>query len=399
MTARPGTSPRNRDEPNGRGRSPRPEPAEPQAPAISQAAGRSDQSVAPDAIAALDVLLRGTGNDFLVLTDSRLRITRAGATAAGLAERPLADLPGMSLIAAFGSVALDGIAREALERRTQRQGEVRLGHLGTRVFQVDALPYRTDGLLLFLHDVTSVRRVEQVRRDFIANISHELRTPLSSIKLIAETLSGGAVDDMVTARDFAGQIEREVDHLAQLVDELLELSMIESGEVQLQIEPTAPADIVASVVERLQPLAERNRITLLALPGPGGPSSTLRAAADSARVEQALVNLVHNAVKFSHPEGTVEVDWHTRPGHIRFTVRDQGIGISASHLPRIFERFYKVDRSRARSSDGLGTELRTGSAGLGLAIVRHIAEAHHGMVGAESQEGEGSTFWIDIPAA
>jgi two-component system phosphate regulon sensor histidine kinase PhoR len=389
MTARPDTSPRNRDERNGRAR----------AAAQPQPAARAQDSVAADAIAALEVLLRGTGSDFLVLTDSRLRISRAGATAALLAERALPDLPGMSLIAAFGSVALDGIAREALERRTQRQGEVRLGHLGSRVFQVDALPFRTDGLLLFLHDVTSVRQVEQVRRDFIANISHELRTPLSSIKLIAETLSGGAVDDLVTAQDFAGQIEREVGHLAQLVDELLELSMIESGEVQLQIEPTSPVEVVASVVERLQPLADRSRITLTALRGPGGLDSTLLAAADSARLEQALVNLVHNAIKFSHPEGSVEVDWEARPGHIRFTVRDQGIGIPATHLPRIFERFYKVDRSRARTPEGLGTELRTGSAGLGLAIVRHIAEAHHGMVGAESQEGQGSSFWIDIPVA
>jgi two-component system phosphate regulon sensor histidine kinase PhoR len=396
VTAHSDTSPRNRDERSERDRGvqPRGEADSPTSPAE----GRLEGSVAPDAIAALEVLLRGTGNDFLVLTDGRLHITRAGATAARLAERPLRDLEGMSLIAAFGSVALDGIAREALERRTQRQGEVRLGHLSTRQFQVDALPFRTKGLLLFLHDVTSVRRVETVRRDFIANISHELRTPLSSIKLIAETLSGGAVDEMTTARDFAGQIEREVDHLAQLVDELLELSMIESGEVQLQLEPSAPGEIVASVVERLQPLAERSRITLVALPGPGGPASTLRALADAARLEQAVVNLVHNAIKFSHPEGTVEVDWQERPGHIRFTVRDQGIGISESHLPRIFERFYKVDRSRARTSEGLGAELRTGSAGLGLAIVRHIAEAHHGAVGVESLEGRGSTFWIDIPA-
>src|SRR2546427_2199795 len=162
--------------------------------------------------------------------------------------------------AAFGSWGLEGVAGGAGERRPPRQGEVRLGRLGSRVYQVDALPLRAEGLLMVLHDVTNVRRVEQVRRDFIANISHELRTPLSSIKLIAETLSGGAVDDLVTARDFAGQIEREVDHLAQLVDELLELSMIESGEVQLHIEPTPPSQIVASVVERMRPLAERNRI-------------------------------------------------------------------------------------------------------------------------------------------
>ncbi len=349
--------------------------------------------------AVLDVLLRGTGSDFLVLTDRRLRIPRAGSTAARLAERPSGELAGMSLIAAFGSVALDGVAREAIERRTPRQGEVRLGRLGRRVYQVDALPLRAEGLLMVLHDVTNVRRVEQVRRDFIANISHELRTPLSSIKLIAETLSGGAVDDLVTARDFAGQIEREVDHLAQLVDELLELSMIESGEVQLHIEPTPPPEIVTSVVERMRPLADRNRIRLEELPRPGGSDSMARAAADTARLEQALVNLVHNAIKFSRPEGAVRVGWELRPGQVRFSVRDEGIGIPASHLPRIFERFYKVDRSRARASDVPGSELRTGSAGLGLAIVRHIAEAHNGSVGVESDEGVGSTFWIDIPAA
>jgi two-component system phosphate regulon sensor histidine kinase PhoR len=353
--------------------------------------------VTDQAQAVLEALLRGTGSDFLVLADSRLRISRAGRMAARLAERPAGELRGMSLIAAFGSVALDGVARDALERRTQRQAEVRMGHLGSRIYQVDAMPLRDEGLLLFLHDVTGVRRVEQVRRDFIANISHELRTPLSSIKLIAETLSGGAVDDMVTAQDFAGQIEREVDHLAQLVDELLELSMIESGEVQLKIEPTAPGDVVSSVIERMRPLAERNRVTLEAIPGPAGAASGLRAAADPARLEQALVNLVHNAIKFSHPEGSVRVGWEARPGHVRFFVGDDGIGIPESHLPRIFERFYKVDRSRARASDSPGGELRTGSAGLGLAIVRHIAEAHHGRVGAESAEGKGSTFWMDIP--
>src|SRR4029077_18585130 len=175
---------------------------------------------------------------------------------------------------------------------------------------------------------------------------------------------GGAVDDLVTARDFAGQIEREVDHLAQLVDELLELSMIESGEVQLHIEPTPPSQIVASVVDRRRPLAERNRIRLEELPGPGGNDSMTRASADPARLEQALVNLVHNAIKFSRPEGAVRVACEIRPGHVRFSVRDEGIGIPASHLPRIFERFYKVDRSRARASETPGSDVRTGIPGL-----------------------------------
>lgn len=355
---------------------------------------------AGQAAATLDVLLRGTGSDFLLLTDDRLRITRAGTTAGRLAERPVGELIGMSLIAAFGSVALDGVARDAAERHAPRQGEVRLGHLGSRLYQVEAMPLRGEGLALFLHDVTSMRRVEQVRRDFIANISHELRTPLSSIKLIAETLSGGAVEDLLTARDFAGQIEREVDHLAQLVDELLELSMIESGEVELRIEPIAPDALVASVISRMRPLADRSRIALLeSSPAPVGRDASTRAAADAARLEQALVNLVHNAIKYSHPDGIVRIGWELRPGAVRFLVRDEGIGIPASHLPRIFERFYKVDRSRQRAAQDAGTELRTGSAGLGLAIVRHIAEAHHGSVGAESEEGKGSTFWMDIPTS
>ncbi len=348
--------------------------------------------------AALEALLRGTASGFLILTDERLRIRQAGATAARLAERRAEDLAGMSLIAAFGSAALDAVAREASERGSQRQGEVRLGHLGSQTYHVEAMPLRNGGLLLFLHDVTRIRRAEQVRRDFIANISHELRTPLASIKLIAETLSGGAVDDVETARDFAGQVEREVDQLAQLVDELLELSMIESGEVQLTIEAVAPDAVVKSVVRRMHPLAERNRIRLEAAEPAAAPVSEM-AAADEPRLEQALVNLVHNAIKFSHSDGTVTVGWELRAGYVRFWVRDRGIGIPPGHLGRIFERFYKVDRSRARDEDRADDELRTGSAGLGLAIVRHIAEAHGGSASAESEVGQGSTFWIDIPAA
>jgi two-component system phosphate regulon sensor histidine kinase PhoR len=350
------------------------------------------------ASAALDTLLRGTASGFLILTDDHLRILRAGVTAARLAERPGDDLPGMSLIAAFGSAPLDAVAREALERGTLRQGEVRLGRLGQQVYQVEAMPLHGDGLVLFLHDVTRIRRVEQVRRDFIANISHELRTPLTSIKLIAETLSGGAVDDLPTARDFAGQVEREIDHLAQLVDELLELSMIESGEVQLQIAPVRPDVIVTTVIRRLRPMADRSRVRLDTAP-PGTDEATIRVAADEARLEQALVNLVHNAVKFSHPDGEVTLGWESRGAYVRFWVRDNGIGISPAHLERIFERFYKVDRSRAREDDEIPQEVRTGSAGLGLAIVRHIAEAHGGGAGAQSEEGRGSTFWVDIPTA
>lgn len=346
--------------------------------------------------AALESLFRGTSSDALMLVDERLRLVRVGPLAAELAERRVSELPGMSLIAAFGSAALDSLAREALGDGSPREQELTLGHLATRSFRAEAIPLTGGGILLFLHDITSIRRVERVRRDFIANISHELRTPLASVKLIAETLASGAVDDVATARDFALQVERETDHLAQLVDELLELSQIESGEVQLVLEETAPGTIVTAVVERMTPLADRRRVRL---EDSSADDPDALVAADVTRLGQALVNLVHNAVKFSHPGGTVRVGWERSGRRVRFAVADEGIGIPASHLPRIFERFYKVDRSRARDPQAEPDDLRTGSAGLGLAIVRHIAEAHGGTVGVESQEGVGSTFWIELPLA
>jgi len=351
--------------------------------------------------AAFEALLeRSEGDPILLLVDDRLRIVRAGPQAATLAGRVGTNLEGISLIAAFGSAALDGVVRAAFAAGEPVVGEAQLGHLGSRTFQVDAVPVAGQGFVLALHDITALRRIERVRRDFVANISHELRNPLTSIKLLAETLSSGAADeDEATAREFALQIEREVDHLAQLVDELLDLSIIESGEVRLAIEPLAPDEVVAGVAERIGPVAERSEIAVRTLPGEP-PGSRARAAADPGRLGQALLNLAHNAVKYSRPGGELRIGWAETSdpaGHIRFIVGDDGIGIPASHQGRIFERFYKVDRSRARDEGVDGRP--SGSAGLGLAIVRHIAEAHGGSVGLESVEGVGSTFWIDVPRA
>jgi two-component system phosphate regulon sensor histidine kinase PhoR len=351
--------------------------------------------------AVVEALLRRDGETLLILLDQGLRITGAGAESARLAERPAEELVGMSLIAAFGSAGLDLLAREALAGGQPVTGEAELGRLGARAFAVEALPLDTRGLVLSLHEITTQRRIERVRRDFVANISHELRTPLASIKLLAETLSSGAVDDSQTAHDFATQIEREVDHLAQLVDELLDLSMIESGETQLALETVDPSEMIARVRERIGPLAERAGIRVRAdAPEEGHAGS--RAAADPARLGQALLNLAHNAVKFSHPGGEVRMGWSRQHAAIRFTVADDGIGVPGTHQARLFERFYKVDRSRARgrvSADDLRDHVGGGSAGLGLAIVRHIAEAHGGGVGLQSEEGVGSTFWIDVPLA
>ena len=328
--------------------------------------------------------------EILIVVNDRLRILRASPGAGRLAERAAAGLTGMSLIAAFGSAPLDSIAREALSSGRAATGEAQLGQLGARVFRIDALPTSAGGLVLTLRDITELRRMERVRRDFVANISHELRTPLASIKLLAETLSSGAAEDRESAHDLAVQIEREVDHLTQLVDELLDLSRIESGETKLALEAIEPGSVVSAVIERMAGLAERRGVTLRES---GAETDGVLARADPRRLSQALVNLTHNAIKFSRPEGEVRIGWRVLPGAVRFTVADDGVGIPEAHRGRIFERFYKVDRSRARDAD----PGERASAGLGLAIVRHIAEAHGGAVGVESREGRGSTFWIDIP--
>jgi two-component system phosphate regulon sensor histidine kinase PhoR len=348
----------------------------------------------PTAAAAFESLLSRRGGDLLLIVDDTLRIVRAGPEAAVLAERTGVALTGMSLIAVFGSASLDAVARHAITANEATTGEADLGHLGARHFAVDAVPLRGGGLVLLLHDITALRRMERVRRDFVANIGHELRTPLTSIKLLAETLTSGAVDDPATTRDFATQIEREVDHLAQLVDELLDLSMIESGETTLTLEALDPEEVVAACVERIAPVAERREVSVRRLPRPS--PEAVRAFADPGRIGQALLNLAHNAVKYSHHGGEVRIGWQSAADRVRFTVADDGIGVPEAHQARIFERFYKVDRSRARDPEA---EHLGGSAGLGLAIVRHIAEAHRGAVGVESVEGVGSTFWIEVPRA
>ena len=342
------------------------------------------------AAAAFEALLGRRGGHLLLIADRELRIVRVGPEVAALADRPEEGLARMSLIAAFGSAALDAIARQALVEGGAT-GEAALGHLGGRQFAVDAVPLGDGGLVLSLHEITALRRIERVRRDFVANIGHELRTPLTSIKLLSETISSGAVDDPSTVRDFAGQVEREADHLAQLVDELLDLSMIESGETALSAAAVDPDEVVADCIARIGPVAERRGVSVSHM---RAPEEAVRANADRARLGQALLNLAHNAVKYSHHGGEIRIGWESADEAVRFSVADDGIGIPDAHQERIFERFYKVERSRTpeRDSEHLG-----GSAGLGLSIVRHIAEAHGGKVGLTSEEGAGSTFWIEVP--
>ncbi len=246
------------------------------------------------------------------------------------------------------------------------------------------------GALLLAQDLTTVRRLENVRRDFISNVSHELRTPLASLKALTETLQSGALEDPPAARRFLERIEAEVDALTQMAAELLDLTRIESGQTALNLAIISPKNILDSVAARMKMQAERAGLELTVT----APTDLPTVHADVAHVEQVLVNLIHNATKFTPPGGRITLSAAiaaTRGGtdgdSIIFTVRDTGIGIPAEELPRIFERFYRIDRARTKGS---GT-------GLGLSIAKHIIEAHQGTIWAESQEGKGSSFIFTLP--
>lgn len=237
-------------------------------------------------------------------------------------------------------------------------------------------------ILILIQDLTRLRQLEIIRRDFFSNISHELRTPITSIKALSETLQETALEDPVAAREFLQRLDTEVDALAQVISEMLELSRIDSGQVPLNFQSTSPSELLNSAVERLRLQAERKGIQLRV----ECPDTIPTALTDPPRMQQVFVNLLHNAIKFTPAGGTITLAAYEQDGNILFSVKDTGVGISKDDLPRIFERFYKVDRSRT----GTGT-------GLGLAIARHMVEAHGGRIWAESVEGQGSTFYISLP--
>jgi len=255
-----------------------------------------------------------------------------------------------------------------------------------------ALKQRYRFFAIVIEDLTELRRLERVRQDFITNISHELRTPLASVRLLVETLEEAIDTDPDQAQVFVEKIETEIQQLTALVSEILELSRIESGQVSMAIEPVEAEQLVREVMARMLMLAQRYRVTLRTEIEQG---KTL-VAADSKQILRVLVNLVHNAIKFTPSGGLVVIGTRLEAeGNVEcFYVRDTGIGISAEDLPRIFERFYKVNQARSKAAF---VDPGGGGSGLGLAIARHVVEAHGGRIKAESVVGQGSTFSFTLP--
>jgi two-component system sensor histidine kinase SenX3 len=282
---------------------------------------------------------------------------------------------------AIAELLHDALTGHSSERELPLYGPPR------QVLQLRAFPLRRDGEIVgavaFTRDVSESRRVESVRRDFVANVSHELKTPIGALGLLAETMADTA--DLAVVQRLAERVVREADRLARIVDDLLDLSTIEAQEAPTRA-PMPVRLLISECVDVVQAAADAAAVPLLVRPEP----PDLEIFCDTRQMRSALVNLVDNAIKYSGPDKPVEIGACVVDDRIAFVVRDHGIGIPTRDLERIWERFYRVDRARSRD---------TGGTGLGLAIVRHVAQAHGGEVTVQSREGEGSTFTLYIPLA
>jgi two-component system phosphate regulon sensor histidine kinase PhoR len=351
----------------------------------------------------------------LVIVDAELVIRFSNDKARGLFEMH-EPIEGLSLEQVIHDEQVLQLIRRSIETAQPAREELLLDHAGggdkggrpvradraegvragVRLISVKPLAHSKAArsyryFAIVIEDLTELRRLERVRRDFVANISHELRTPLASVRLLVETLEEAIDTDPEQAQVFVEKIENEIGHMNALVSELLDLSRIESGQTPMMIEPVEAEQLVREVMARMLPQAQRHRVDLHTEIEQG---ETL-VAADIKQIARVLVNLAHNAIKFTPSGGSVVIGTRRQSSGVQaFYVRDTGVGIPPEDLPRIFERFYKVNRARSKA-DFVGPG--GAGSGLGLAIARHVVEAHGGRIKAESTPGQGSTFTFTLP--
>ncbi len=323
--------------------------------------------------------------DGVIIADGDGKVQLVNPAAARLLRTSAARAIGLSLAQVVRHHRLIDLWKRCREQEKEQVEAMEIRRYGL-FLQAIVTPFQqaeARGYLFIIQDLTRVRRLEKMRRDFISNISHELRTPLAGVKALVDTLRDGAIEDPPAAEHFLTRMDTEVDAMTQMVQELLELSRIESGQVPLRLAPTLVSKLITLPTERLRPQAERAKLALKV----DLPSSLPAVLADAERVRLVVTNLVHNAIKFTPAGGHVTVSARSIENEVIFSVQDDGVGIPADDLSRIFERFYKADRARS----GGGT-------GLGLAIAKHIIQGHGGRIWAESVEGEGSTFYFSLSA-
>lgn len=296
-------------------------------------------------------------------------------------------LPDLTPQLAFNEIVEKGLAapgpyREELELRGPTQRSVAV--------YVSRFPgHGAPGAVIVLHDTTELRQAEKLRQDFVANVSHELKTPLAVIKSSIEALVDGAAEEPETCGVFLTQVAREADRLEELIQDLLSLARIESGHLGLEPQTIALGPAITDCVERHQNRAETKTLTMVEKPPADAPPD-LAVRADPDALRQVMDNLVDNAVKYTPNGGRITVRWSATADTVSFEVEDTGVGIPAADLPRVFERFYRVDKARSRS---------VGGTGLGLAIVKHLVQAMKGNVRVASTVGKGTTFRVTLPRA
>jgi two-component system, OmpR family, phosphate regulon sensor histidine kinase PhoR len=323
-------------------------------------------------------------SDGVIITNGEGLVQLLNPAASRLFNIPEHQALGHSLTEVLRHHQIIDLWKKARSSNEQQSMTLDLGveKLYLQLFVIPMGGAMADSSLFVLQDLTRLRKLETIRQDFISNVSHELRTPLAAVKSLSETLQEGALEDGPAARRFLSMMDKEIDAMAQIVQELLELSRIESGRAPLQKRTATLCEIIQPAVDRMRLQAERAGLTL----DSDCPTDLPAIQADVDRIQQVLMNLLHNAVKFTPPGGRIEVNAHQEGNQVELEIRDSGVGIPETDLPRIFERFYKADRARS----GGGT-------GLGLSIARHIIEAHGGKIWAESQPGEGSSFYFTLP--
>jgi two-component system phosphate regulon sensor histidine kinase PhoR len=362
------------------------------ADALNEMAGRLDEQIRDlvqqrnEREALLASMVEG-----VLAVDSRDRVITLNRAAGELFGVDPEKATGRTLQEDIRNPALQRLAAEARSSEGPVETEIRLQGNGERYLQahgtlLQGAQGRQEAVLIVLNDVTRLRRLENMRRDFVANVSHELRTPVTSIKGFVETLSDGAIDNPEDARRFVAIIHKHADRLAAIIEDLLTLSRLEEGgAARMELQATAVRPVLVSAIEACQPKAVEQGVTVeLAC------HAELTAKASPELLEQAVINLIDNAVKYSPRGSRVRVEGQQANGEVVVRVRDEGCGISVEDQERVFERFYRVDRARSRDLGGTG---------LGLAIVKHIAQVHGGHVGLESALGKGSTFSVHLPAS
>jgi two-component system, OmpR family, phosphate regulon sensor histidine kinase PhoR len=328
-------------------------------------------------------LIAQSVDDGILLIDAAEHITWMNPVAANILGAQIGA--NFSLSDITWGLQIQPLVREILQQRAESLGQIvaqddRTFQVSVRAFPAESEP----AAILLLRDVTELQRLGRVRRDFVANISHELRTPVTSLRLLTDTLAKELTANPA-ATEWIAKLRQQVDVLQQLAEEMMGLALIESGQMPIRLLETRLIDVVDESLKILRAQAEHKQITIAIDVPPD-----LCALADPEAVRKVINNLLHNAIKFTPTQGRIVVRARAIDDNVEIEITDNGIGIPARELPRIFERFYKTEQGRAA-----GRERGTG---LGLAIAKHIVEGHGGKIWAESSEGKGSTFFFTLPA-